>query len=77
MAWLSDSGAALPLLAILATAAQAEDPMSAVRADRWTDAAAAAAQYTDPVARKLVTYYRLLAPNAAGTAEIAAFMAAN
>ena len=34
-------------------------------------------QYTDPVARKLVTYYRLLAPNAAGTAEIAAFMAAN
>src|SRR5271169_5186128 len=51
------------------------DPMAAARADRWADAAAAAAQYADPVAAKLVTYYRLLAPGAATAEEIAAFVA--
>jgi soluble lytic murein transglycosylase len=62
-------------LVLLAASAAAQDVMALVRADRWAEADAAAAQFADPVARKLVTYYRLLAPNAASTAEIAAFMA--
>jgi soluble lytic murein transglycosylase len=60
-----------------AAQAPAADVMALVRADRWPEAAAAAARYTDPVAAKLVTYYRLLAPGAAGTAEISAFQAAS
>jgi soluble lytic murein transglycosylase len=55
----------------------AGDPMAAVRADRWADAAAAAASFADPVGQKLVTWFRLSAPNAAGAAEIAAFMTQN
>jgi soluble lytic murein transglycosylase len=51
------------------------NPMPAVHADRWADADAAAAQYADPVARKVVTYYRLLSPGAATAQEIAAFVA--
>jgi len=70
------------LLAGLAAHAQplprpAADPMPAVRADRWADAAAAASGYADPVAEKLVAWFRLSAPNAAGAAEIAAFMTQN
>ena len=53
------------------------DPMAAIRADRWADAQAAAAQYADPVATKLVTYYRLLAPGAATAQEIADFVASS
>ena len=53
------------------------DPMAAVRADQWADAAAAAAQYADPMAQKLVTYYHLLAPGAATAPEIAAFVASS
>jgi soluble lytic murein transglycosylase len=73
----------LPILIIAAALlapgrpAAAQDVMALVRADRWADADAQAAQYVDPVARKLVTYYRLLAPGAASTTEIAAFMAAS
>jgi soluble lytic murein transglycosylase len=63
--WPAVSGAAEP----------PPDPMAAVRADRWADAEAAAALYADPVAAKLVTYYRLLAPGAATAQEIAAFVA--
>ena len=51
------------------------DPMPAIHADRWADAAAVVAQYADPVAQKLVTYYRLLAPGAGTEQEIAAFVA--
>jgi soluble lytic murein transglycosylase len=53
------------------------NPMPAVRADRWADAGAAVAGYADPVPRKLVTYYRLLAPGAATAPEIADFMRLN
>ncbi|HEY2132422.1 MAG TPA: hypothetical protein VGH36_05530, partial [Acetobacteraceae bacterium] len=73
----------LPILLIAAALlapgrqAAAQDVMALVRADRWTEADAEAAQYVDPVARKLVTYYRLLAPGAASTTEIAAFIAAS
>ncbi len=60
-----------------AVAAHAADPMTAIRADRWADAQAAASGYADPVAEKLVTWFRLSASNAAGAAEIAAFMTQN
>jgi len=50
-------------------------PMDLVRANAWSAAEAAAAAYADPVAGRLVTYYRLLAPGAAHAAEIARFMA--
>lgn len=64
------------LLLLAATApAQAQDVMSLIRADRWAEAEAAAAQHADPMARKLVQYFRLLAPGAARAAEIARFMA--
>ncbi len=62
---------------LLAPAARAADPMPFVRADAWPQAQAAAAADADPVAAKLVTFYRLLDPGAATPAEIAAFRAAN
>src|SRR5215469_2463835 len=57
--------------------AQQAEPIAAIRADRWADAQRAAAAYADPVATKLVTYFRLLAPGAATADEIADFMAQN
>ncbi len=57
--------------------ASAGDPMPAVRAGNFPQADARAAEYADPVARKLVQYYRLLTPGQASAAEIAAFEAAN
>lgn len=77
------SGLVLMLLAALAPAraqppaAGLPDVIGLVRADHWAEAEAAAARYADPVAAKLVTYYRLLAPGAAGADEIAAFMQGN
>ncbi len=78
----------LPLLLLLtltarqATAqpppdATARDVMALVRADRWSEAAEAARRYPDPVVGKLVRYFQLMAPNAATSADIAAFMAEN
>jgi soluble lytic murein transglycosylase len=67
----------LPLLLLPALPAAAQNPMPFVRANQWDQAAAAAAQYPDPVAGKLVTFYRLLDPGAASAAEIAAFLEAN
>ena len=69
----------IPILLFLfgAAAAAAQDPIGAMRGERWADAQAIAAANPDPVAAKLVTYYRLLSPNAARVAEIAAFMAEN
>ena len=54
-----------------------QNPLSYVRAGRWTEAQAAAAQTADPLARKLVEYLRMLAPNAARATEIDAFMRQN
>ena len=69
----------LPLLvtAFLPLAAMAQDVMDAVRADRWAEAQGLAARHPDPVAAKLVTWFRLQAPGAASMAEITAFLAAN
>jgi soluble lytic murein transglycosylase len=66
----------LPLLP-LARPAAAQNPMPFVQDNEWDQAAAAAAQYPDPVAGKLVTFYRLLDPGAASADEIAAFLASN
>jgi len=69
--------ALLALFAATPALAQTADPVAAIRADRWSDAQLAAASYADPVATKLVTYYRLLAPGAATADEITDFMAQN
>ena len=69
--------ALIALFAVTPALAQPADPIAALRADRWSDAQRAAAAYADPVATKLVTYYRLQAPGAATTDEIADFMAQN
>lgn len=53
------------------------DPIADIRTDHWAEAQAAAAGYADPVAEKLVLYYRLLAPGAATAAEIGGFMRDN
>lgn len=63
--------------AVVRAADPLPNPMIAVRADRWDQAAADAARYADPVAAKLVTYYRLLAPGAATAQEIADFIASS
>jgi soluble lytic murein transglycosylase len=73
----------LPLLTIAFAApaqpvpANGRNPMPAVRANEWAQAQADAAGYADPVAEKLVLYYRLLDPGAATPDEIAAFMRDN
>ncbi len=69
--------AAAPASAQQAAATGGRDPIAAIRADHWAEAQAAAATYADPVAEKLVLYYRLLAPGAATPAEIAGFMRDN
>ena len=70
----------LVLLCPLTAPAQtvsAQDVMALVRADRWQDAMVAAVQHPDPVAAKLVTWYRLLAPAGGSLAEIIAFQASS
>ena len=57
--------------------AQERDIASAIRDNRWAEADAAASVLPDPVARKLVLFYRLLSPGGGHPAEIAAFMADN
>jgi soluble lytic murein transglycosylase len=64
----------LLLVRIPAARAQTETPMDAAAAHNWDQANALAAQYADPVAAKLVTYYRLLTRGQAAAAEILAFM---
>ena len=49
------------------------NPLAAIRAERWAEADGIAARLADPVAAKLVRYYRLLS-GVAGSAEIARFM---
>ena len=68
----------LPLIFLLAAfPALAQDPIPLVRNDNWAGAQSIAAANPDPVAAKLVLYYRLLTPNAAGVVEISDFIAAN
>ena len=57
--------------------AGADEIGAALRDNRWPDADALATALPDPVARKLVLYYRLMAPGGGKPAEIAAFMADN
>lgn len=65
---------ALPVLALQAAA---QSPMESIRANRWAEAEAAAARQADPVARKLVQFYRLLAPGMASADEIGRFIEQN
>ena len=58
-------------------AAPAQEVMDAVRADRWVEAQALAARHPDPVAAKLVTWFRMQTPGAASLGDINAFLAAN
>src|SRR6266480_1585396 len=67
--------ALLALAAATPALAQQAEPIAAIRADRWADAQGAASTYADPVATKLVTYFRLIAPGAATADEITDFMA--
>ncbi len=71
----------LILIALLVTvrpAKAATDSIGAALHDnRWADADTLAGASPDPIARKLVLYYRLSAPGGGHPAEIAAFMAAN
>ena len=70
--------AVLGLLAATPALAQPQDdPMTAIRANRWSDAQLAAAAYADPVGTKLVNYFRLLAPGGATADEIADFIKQN
>lgn len=57
--------------------AQPPNPLSAVVADRWDEAQALAAKVADPVAEKLILYFRLRAPGAATASEIANFVQQN
>lgn len=68
---------ATPLDRALRQQSTPPDPITAIRAGRWAEAMEAAARLQDPLALKLVTFARLLTPNAANTAEIAAFAADN
>ena len=72
---------ALVVSALLLAASPAwagpEEIGAALRDNRWAEADTLAAASPDPVARKLVLYYRLLSPGGGHPAEIAAFMADN
>ena len=67
----------LLLMFVLAAPARGQTILAAIRADQWAEADALAAGAVDPLARKLVQYYRLLSPGWARAAEIAGFMAEN
>jgi len=66
--------AAIGAAAMCGQRATAQDVVGFIRNDQWAEADAAAAQYPDPVARKIVSYFRMLAPNGATADEIAAFL---
>jgi soluble lytic murein transglycosylase len=57
--------------------AQTPDIAQAIRTADWPTAEQQASAYPDPIALKLVTYFRLLRPGEGHAAEIAAFIAAN
>ncbi len=54
-----------------------QNPLGYVQAGQWTEARAAAAQSSDPVAVKVIDYLRMLTPNAARASEIDIFMRQN
>jgi soluble lytic murein transglycosylase len=64
------------LILVLSPACHAQI-IDALHAHDWPRAQALAAADPDPIAQKLVTFARLLTPDAATAAEIGAFMAAN
>lgn len=70
----------IPLLAASAAAhaaTAAQDVFAAVRGERWAEADTLAAALPDPLAQKLVLYFRLLASGGGHSPEIASFIAEN
>ena len=72
----------LPLLVLLLSANRLaaqpdQNPLNFIQTGQWPQARSAAAKLGNPLGEKLVTYYRMLAPNAASAAEIAAFSRQN
>jgi soluble lytic murein transglycosylase len=61
----------------LATPTHAQNVAAAMHADRWDEAMADAASIPDPLAQKLVTYYRLLTPNIGSARALDGFITAN
>lgn len=74
-------GVRLVLAALLCLSAiipaHAQDVGALLRAQRWPEAEAAATRLADPLALRLVDFYRALTPRAATLAAIDAFRAAN
>ena len=60
-----------------ARAAPVQDVLAAVRDERWAEADALATALPDPLARKLVLYFRLLTAGAAHGPELTSFIAEN
>ncbi len=60
-----------------ARAATGQDVLAVVREERWADADALATALPDPLARKLVLYFRTLTAGAARGPELASFIAEN
>ncbi len=63
------------MMLLLPAVSRGQSVLDAVRAGQWAQADALAQSAPDPLVRRLVLYYRLLTPGAAGATEIAAFMA--
>ena len=74
----------LALLIVALTAAPlaaqpqpAQNPLTYVQAGLWAQARVAAGESGDPVATRLIDWYRMLTPNAATASEIATFVRQN
>jgi len=65
------------LVLLLAVPAGAQEILAAVHGERWAEADMLAAAMPDPLARKLVLYFRLLTAGAARGPELASFIAEN
>jgi len=65
------------LALVLSGPVAAQDIMAAVRGERWAEADAFAAAMPDPLARKVVLYFRMLTTGAARAAELSSFIADN
>src|ERR1700735_4951664 len=75
-AWLATAQPALAQSQATPSLLQS-NPLTDVQTGKWPEAMADAQRFNDPIATKLITYYRMLTPNAASAAEIATFMRQN
>jgi soluble lytic murein transglycosylase len=68
---------ALTVAPLAAQPQTAQNPLTYVQAGLWAQARVAAGESGDPLAEKLIDWYRMLAPNAASATEIATFARQN